>query len=156
MQPEEKENKKLIRVVIDTNILISGLFAKSGSIAELMELWIDGRFELATSQEILDELYRVFHKPSIQKHFKPSEDEIVEYIDTVKERAIITPSIYKTDRIKRDSSDNKFLACAVEARADLIVSGDKHLKEVKEFHGIKIVDAKIFVEKIKRGQEKSF
>ena len=71
-----KKDDRPVRAVIDTNILISGLFAESGAIAELMELWLDGRFELVTSEKILSELYRVFHKPTIQKHFNPSEDEL--------------------------------------------------------------------------------
>ena len=111
-----------------------------------MELWINGRFELVTSDEILNELYRVFHKPTIQKHFHPSEDDIEEYLEAIKEKAIITPDLYQTSRIKKDPTDNKFLACAIEAKADFIVSGDKHLKEIKQFHEIRIVDAKTFVE----------
>ena len=98
----------------------------------------------------LYELYRVLHKPSIQKHFSPSEDEIVEYLETIKEKAIITPNLCQIDRIKKDPTDNKFLVSAIEAKADFIVSGDKHLKEIKQFQGIKIVDAKSFVEMVRR------
>ena len=43
-----------------------------------------------------------------------------------------------------------FLACALEAKADYIVSGDKHLREIKHFHGVRIVDVKTFVEKVKK------
>lgn len=125
--PKKNKSKGLVRAVIDTNILISSLFAESGTIAELMELWIDGQFELITSDEILYELYRVLHKPSIQKHFSPSEDEIVEYLETIKEKAIISPNLCHIDRIKKDPTDNKFLVSAIEAKADFIVSGDKHL-----------------------------
>lgn len=152
MRSGVKNNKgqRLIKAVIDTNILISGLFAASGTIADLMELWISRKFDLVTSPEILDELYRVLHKPTIQKHFSPSEDEIAEYLEDIKEGAIITPNLYQTNKIKKDPSDNKFLACAIETKADFIVSGDKHLKEVKHFYGIGIVDAKSFVEMIRR------
>lgn len=128
---------------------MSGLFAESGSIAELMGLWLDGRFELVTAEEILSELYRVLHKPTIQKHFNPSEEEITEYLELIREKAIMTPALYQTSRIKKDPTDNKFLAAAVEGKADFIVSGDKHLKEIKQFQGIKIVDAKTFLERVK-------
>jgi hypothetical protein len=143
---KRNKGKRLIRAVIDTNILISGLFTATGTIADLMELWIKGKFELVTSHKILDELYRVLHKRTIQKHFNPSEDEIEEYVEVIKEKAIITPDLYQTGRIKKDPTDNKLLACAMEAKADFIVSGDKHLKEIKQFHEIRIVDAKTFVE----------
>jgi putative PIN family toxin of toxin-antitoxin system len=69
---------KPLKAVLDTNVLVSGLFAESGTIFELMNLWADEQFVLATALEILDELYRVLHKPTIQKHFKPTEKEIVE------------------------------------------------------------------------------
>ena len=55
---------------------------------------------------------------------------------------------YQTDKIDTDPTDNKFLACALEVKADYIVSGDNHLLELKHFHGIQIVDAKAFVEKV--------
>lgn len=147
---KKEENKRIIKAVIDTNVLISGLFAQSGSIAILMKLWIEERFHLIASESILSELYRTLHKPTIQKHFSPSEAIITEYIEAIRERAVITPGLYKTDRIKKDPSDNKFLSCAFEGKADYIVSGDKHLKEVKQFHGIRIVDAKEFVESVQR------
>ncbi len=51
-------------------------------------------------------------------------------------------------RSKQIPADNKFLACALEVKADYIVSGDNHLLELKHFHGIQIVNAKAFVEKV--------
>ena len=147
---KKEENKKTIEAVLDTNIFISGLFAQSGSIAILMKLWTEGGFNLITSEDILSELYRTLHKPTIQKHFNPSKKIITEYLETIREKAVITPGFYQTDQIKNDPSDNKFLSCAVEGKADYIVSGDKHLKEVKQFHGIQIVNAKEFVERVKR------
>lgn len=140
-----------VRAVIDTNVLVSGLFAESGSIAELMALWIEGRFELVTSEEILAELYRVLHKPTIQEHFKPSEDDVTEYLNVLREEAFITPGRYQIDRIKKDPTDNVFLACALEANADFIVSGDKHLRDLKQYQNIKIIDVKGFVERIRKG-----
>lgn len=147
----KRKEKRPLRAVIDTNILVSGLFSESGSIAELMDLWTDGVFELVTSEEIIEELYRTLHKPSVQKHFKPTEDEIIDYIEVIRDRAILTPGLHKTDRIRDDPTDNKFLSAAIEAKADFIVSGDKHLKDVKQFQGIKIVDTKSFVERVRRG-----
>ncbi len=55
----------------------------------------------------------------------------------------------KVDAVKEDPTDNKFLEAAMEADADYIVSGDKHLLKLKEFSGIKIVKAKQFLEMLK-------
>ncbi len=148
---KKNRKEKPAKAVIDTNVLVSGLFAESGAVAELMGLWFDGEFEMMTSEKILSELYRVLHKPSVQEHFKPSEDDIIEYLDTLREKAIITPDLYQTSRITKDPTDNKFLACALEAKADYIVSGDKHLREIKHFHGVRIIDVKAFVERVRKG-----
>lgn len=53
-------------------------------------------------------------------------------------------------RITDDPDDNKFLGCALEAKAYYVVSGDNHLLSLKHFHGIQIVDAKAFVQEIER------
>jgi len=145
-----KKNAKPVKAVIDTNVMVSGLFAESGTIAEVMELWVDGRFELIVSEEILSELHRVLHKPSIKKHFNPTEEEIEEFLEVIRERAVMTPNLYRTDRIKDDPTDNKFLEAAVEGKADFIVSGDRHLTEVKRFMGINIVDVKTFLVRLKK------
>jgi putative PIN family toxin of toxin-antitoxin system len=144
------KRKGPIKAVIDTNVLVSGLFAESGSIAEMMDLWIDERFELVTSEKILSELYRVLHKSTIQEHFKPSEEDIIEYLDTLREKATITPGLYQTDKLQKDPTDNMVLACGLEAKADYIVSGDKHLRNLKQFQGIKVVNVKEFVEKVRK------
>jgi predicted nucleic acid-binding protein len=51
-----------------------------------------------------------------------------------------------------DISDNIFLACAMEAKADYIISRDPHLRNLKHFHGIKIIDVKGFVERVRKGK----
>ena len=147
MKKERKE--KRVKAVIDTNVLVSGLFAEAGAVAELMDLWIDERFEIVTSEDILSELYRVLHKPAIQEHFKPSEDDITEHINLLREKASITSGRYRTARIKKDPTDDKFLACGLETGADYIVSGDRHLLEIKSYQGIQIVNARTFVKKMK-------
>jgi uncharacterized protein len=144
----ERKGKR-VKAVIDTNVLVSGLFAEAGAVAELIALSVEERFELVTSEEILSELHRVLHKPTIREHFKPSEDDIIEYIKILREKAIITADRYRTGRIKKDATDDKFLACALEAVADCIVSGDRHLLEIKSYQGIQIVDARTFLKRMK-------
>ena len=71
----------------------------------------------------------------------------------IREKAFtVTKDLYSTDKIIVDPDDNKFLACALEAKADFIVSGDNHLLEIKHYHGIQIVDAKSFIKKIMPGK----
>ena len=61
---------------------------------------------------------------------------------------MVTQDLYQTDKILSDPDDNKFLGCALEIKADYIVSGDNHLLSLKHFHGIQIVDAASFIRTI--------
>jgi len=139
-----------LRAVIDTNVFISGIFGKDSLSAKLQDLWINQEFELATSIKILKEISRVLQYPKIKDHFKPKDETIRRFFRLVFRKAIITKDLYATDRITDDPSDNKFLACALEAKADYIVSGDRHLRDLKQFHGVKIIDVKAFMEKARK------
>ena len=140
--------KKPVRAVIDTNLFISGLFAGKGYSSQLQDLWVSGAFELAVSEKILKEIENTLLKPNIYKRLFLEAGEEVSIISLIREKAfVITADLYQTDKIKTDPSDNKFLACALEVKADYIVSGDNHLLELKHFHGIQIVDAKAFIKR---------
>lgn len=140
-----------LRAVVDTNLFISGLFGKDTLSSTLQNLWVSREFELATSIEILREVSRVLQYPKIRERFKPKDENIRRFFKLIFRKAIITKDLYSTDRITDDPSDNKFLACALEAKADYVVSGDNHLREIKHFHGIKIIDVKAFVERVRKG-----
>jgi len=117
--------------------------------ANLQQLWVSGAFELAVSEEILLEIAATLQKPSIQKELFLKTEEIGEIVNLIREWAfIVTKDLYKTDRITADPDDNKFLACALEAQSDFVVSGDNHLLSLKHFHGIQIVDAYTFTRKV--------
>lgn len=138
-----------LKAVIDTNLSISGLFAKDSLSAQLQDLWINQDFELVTSIEIIKEISRVLNYPRIKEHFKPKDKTIKRFFRLIFRKAIISKDIYHTDKIVDDPTDNKFLACALEKKADYIVSRDPHLRNLKHYHGIQIVDAATFIEKVR-------
>ncbi len=143
------KKKKPVRAVIDTNLFINGLFADKGYSSQLQDLWVSGAFELAISEKILKEIENTLLKPHIPKRLFLEAGEETSIISLIREKAfVVTADLYQTDKIKTDPTDNKFLACALEVKADYIVSGDNHLLELNHFHGIQIVDAKAFVEKV--------
>ena len=137
-----------LRAVIDTNLFISGLFGKDTVSARLQNHWINLDFTLVTSIDIIKEVNRVFHYPRIQERFNPREETLKRFFRLIFRKAVITKDRYKTDRITEDPTDNKFLACALEGKADYIVSRDPHLRNLKHYHGIQIIDASTFVSKI--------
>jgi putative PIN family toxin of toxin-antitoxin system len=139
-----------LRAVVDTNLFISGLFGKDTLSAVLQDLWVHREFELATSIEILREVSRVLQYPRIRERFKPKDENIRRFFRLIFRKAIITKDLYSTDRITDDPSDNIFLACAMEAKADYIVSRDPHLRNLKHFHGVRIIDVRAFVEKVRK------
>ena len=143
------KKRRPVRAVIDTNLFVSGLFANQGYSYQLQELWFSGAFELAVSEQILKEIENTLLKPHIRKRLFLEDGEQQSIIGLIREKAtVISADLYQTDKITADPTDNKFLACALEVQADYIVSGDNHLLELKHFHGVQIVDAKAFVEKV--------
>ena len=142
--------ERKLRAVIDTNLFISGLFAKDSLSAQLQNLWINQDFELVTSVEIIKEISRVLNYPRIQERFKPSRRKHPKVFPADLQKGnSFQKDIYQTDKIVDDPTDNKFLACALEKKADYIVSRDPHLRNLKHYHGIQIVDATTFIEKVK-------
>ena len=134
--------------VIDTNLFISGLFGRNTVTAQLQELWIQQQFQLGTSLEIMKEVIRVLQYPRVKKHLIDDEETVRRFFRLVFRKAIVARDDFQTDRIVDDPTDNKFLACALEIKADYIVSGDNHLLSLKHFHGTQIVDAASFIKKI--------
>ena len=140
----------VLKAVIDTSVMVSVAFPKGELARELRDMIADGAFTLVTSKEIVAEFYRVLHYPRILKQFNASKDDIDEFIGMVMQHALFTKAKCGLRKITEDPSDDMFLACAMEAKADFIVSRDPHLRNLKQFHGIRIIDVKEFVEKIRK------
>ena len=87
--------------------------------------------------------------PRLVKLHQYSPREINQFLKEVAGSAIITPGIMKLDVIESDPTDNKYLECAVEGKADLIISGDHHLTDLKAYRGIEIVSPAEFLKAVK-------
>lgn len=136
--------------VIDTNLFISGLFGQNTTTSQLQELWIRQEFWLGTSLEIMKEVGRVLQYPRIKDRLIDDDETVRRFFRQVFRKAIVAKGAFQTDRIIDDPTDNKFLACALEIKADFIVSGDNHLLSLKHFHRTQIIDAKTFIGKVKK------
>ena len=138
----------LLRVVVDTNNIISGTIMNHGPSYETLEAWRKGEFILLTSKAIIKEVERVLHYPRIQKKYHLTEKKIKQVVNNLIKYAVVTPGELKLKVIKEDPPDNEVLACAVEGKANFIVSGDEDLKRLNIYRGIRIIDAKEFVKNI--------
>ncbi len=132
-----------MRLVIDTNILISGLLSSTSLPAHLLVLWREGRFDLLTSADQLDELMRVTRYPKIRERLVPALagrliNEIRDLAIPLRDLPVVTAS--------PDPSDNYLLAMASAGSADFLVTGDKDdLLVLKLFAGAKIMTVRDFL-----------
>jgi putative PIN family toxin of toxin-antitoxin system len=132
-----------VRLVVDTNILISALLAGTSLPAHLIVLWREGRFDLLTSADQLDELMRVTRYPKIRERLAPALagrliNEIRDLAVLLTELPVVTAS--------PDPYDNYLLAMAAAGAADFLVTGDKRdLLALKLFEGTKIITVRDFL-----------
>jgi len=144
LSAKQEEGDELISVVPDTNILVSGSIVPYGNPAFILDSWRAGKIQLVTSLEILDEFRRV-----MAENFDVPKDDIDFFSAFIIWKGIVVEPKQKIDIIKEDPSDNKILEAAIEGKADYIVSGDEHLKNIGSFEGIKIVSPAEFVKILK-------
>ncbi|MBI4303922.1 MAG: putative toxin-antitoxin system toxin component, PIN family [Chloroflexi bacterium] len=129
-----KKKREIRRVVLDTNVFISALLFE-GQASAFVGLWKQGRIIPLVSAQTLKEIIRVLAYPKFdlrEEEIKSIIDEdILPYVETVR----ITREV---KGISSDAGDDIFLTCAVNGRAEAIISGDTHLLSLKEFEGIPI------------------
>ncbi len=123
------------RVVIDTNVLISGLFSTTSTPAQAVEKAVT-KGELVATLETLRELIEKLHSSKFDPYVRRDRrDALLERVASVVEIIDILQLI----RASRDPKDDKFLEAAVNGRADVIVTGDKDLLDLNPFRGIAIL-----------------
>lgn len=132
-----------MRLVIDTNILVSALLAAGSLPAHLLVHWRQGRFELLTSVEQVDELRRVTRYPKIRARLAPAQagrlvNELHGLAITVTNLPVVTAS--------PDPNDNHLLALAEAGAADILVTGDKRdLLALQRHAGTRILGVRAFL-----------
>ena len=115
------------------------------SSAQLIDRWREQRFILVTSPEIIIEIIRVLEYPHISKKYKLSKSDIQSLLTLIEHEAVVIPKLPAVHVIKEDPDDDKFLACAIAAKAEYIVSGDQHLLGLGSYKSISIVTVKEFL-----------
>jgi putative PIN family toxin of toxin-antitoxin system len=126
------------RVVIDTNVIVSGLARRLGTPARVLALRHDPAVTLISSEELLAELGRVLRRPSTQYFTGYSSADVSEFVSEWRNvNEVVEPTV-RIDA-SRDPTDNRVLEAALAGHADYIVSGDRDLLALGEFDGIPIV-----------------
>ncbi|MGB9896244.1 MAG: putative toxin-antitoxin system toxin component, PIN family [Thermoproteota archaeon] len=136
-----------VKAVLDTNILISLLFKKALA-KEISKVMKKKSIEFYSSEEILKELARVLTYPKIEEVLEKAGVNKKTALEALTEKLKIVNPKVKLNVIRRDPSDNKVLECALEAGAEYVITGDKHLLELKKFRKIEVVTMRKFLEKL--------
>lgn len=136
-----------MRIVADTNVLISATFWKGDSF-KIIEKVENKEIELIISKEIIEEYANVLNYEEIREKVKTKSLAARFTIGAIIGMATIVQPKEKVDIIKEDSDDNKFLEAALEGKADFIISQDNHLLKIREFKGIKILKPEEFLKRL--------
>lgn len=129
-----------MRVTVDTNVLISAL-GWNGAEAAVIEMVLESRLELCLSAQILSEFYRVIKYPK----FGFTDQEIDGFIGRLLPYVVFVTPTQNINVVLADPDDNKIIECAIEGKSNYIISGDKHLLQLHEHGGIKILRASEFL-----------
>ena len=138
-----------MRVVVDTNVLVSGLLF--GSLPrEIVEIAQAGAITVCVTESTVEELLRVSLYPKFEEErlrLLPNFETVFDAFLSNSHRIPEPDSV--PDVVTADPSDSIFLACAVAAQAKYVISGDKHLLDLKSFAGIPIMTPRQFLMRLK-------
>ena len=131
--------RALLKVVLDTSIVVRVYINPYGPAARILRYWEEGQYDLIVSDAILTEYRETLNYPRIQRRHRLDAVAIARTIRLIYDRATVVEPTETIDAIKNDESDNRFLECAVAGGAAYIVSADNHLLTLGVYRDIQIV-----------------
>jgi len=133
-----------MRVVLDTVIFVRALINPHGKWGRLL-FKLSERYVVVLSPEIIEEILSVLYRPSLRQRFPEMVEpaRLKRILATLEEAEVVEPT--KKLSLCRDPHDDKLFECAVEGRAQYIVSEDRDILDVGEYEGIKTITAEEFI-----------
>jgi putative PIN family toxin of toxin-antitoxin system len=128
-----------MKVVLDTNIVVSRYLSPLGNPARLLTMWEKGVFDLVVSEPILTEYQRVLAYPRIRDRHQMTDEEIAAVVDGFRSFAVLVEPTVSLNVVQNDPSDNTFVEYALAAGAEYVVSGDPHLLRIGHYEEIQIL-----------------
>ena len=125
---------------------MSAVLVRGSNAWTILELAREGSFRLIASEDILDEIARVLAYPKLAKRHGLSVSGIAAFLEKSRAHAVIAAPSGRLDVIAADPADNRYLECVLAGNAGYIVSGYHHLLDIREYRGIRIVNAASFLE----------
>ena len=137
-----------MRIVIDTNVFVSSFFSPEGNPRVIIDLWKTVKMILCVTEEILEEYVEVLARLGLA-----DEPELKELLQLFQRRSniVFVTSAPIFPVIEKDPDDDKFVGCAIASEAKIVISGDKHLQELKNFKDIQILSPVEFLKRYRSG-----
>jgi|SRR3989344_542850 len=128
-----------MKIVIDTNVWLSGIFWE-GEASKILEKAEKKDVQIIISEDILSEIIKVLNRESkFQKYILDLRLSIEYLLRTILSISNLIETKIKLDVIKEDPKDNIILEAAIDGKVEYLISYDKHLLNMIEFRGIKII-----------------
>jgi uncharacterized protein len=138
------KNGDSIRIVVDTNVWIGFLIGKV--LAGLSESIVNDKVQILFSEELFDELVTVLRRPKFERYF--SQDDVAELVSLLRLKAEFVDIVLNFNEC-RDPKDNFLLDLGVSGNADYLITGDEDLLSLNPFHGVRIVNFRMFQDILK-------
>jgi putative PIN family toxin of toxin-antitoxin system len=120
-----------LRVVLDTNVWVSGLLLPTSNAGKILKGWDEARFEVILSSYILEEIGKVLAYPKIKKRLEWDGAKIQHYLDLLVFFAEIVDVPEISAHVEADPNDSPILSALITSDADFLVSGDSDLSDLK-------------------------
>jgi uncharacterized protein len=144
----------MLQVVIDTNVFVSALIAPHSTPAQILRFWQLQTFELSSCEKAIGELDEVLRRPHLVEKYAIDNRKRESLINIIRGEIIMVAGDSLKGIVQADPKDDMFVACAVEGQVKYIVSGDKHLRNLKRYQAIRIVEPAYFLKILERCHSK--
>jgi putative PIN family toxin of toxin-antitoxin system len=143
-----------MRVVLDTNILVSSTLGPMGRPAAIMKALQEGLYELVLSESIMDEYRDAMGGPDVRKRFRYTDFQIEEAVQGFRALStVVEPDL--SVRVAPDPDDDHIIGCAIAGEADYIVTGDNKLLTVGSYRGIQLLNPAAFLLLLEREEPRN-
>jgi putative PIN family toxin of toxin-antitoxin system len=137
------------RVVFDTNLFVSSVLVKNGLPAQALQAWRERKFSLLISPPMIQEIRHTLGYDRIRRKYQVTDQDVDDLVALLEKNGLVVKGEADTaGAIPDDPDDEQILACAVDGRADFIVSGDRHLLDLKQYADMPVLTVREFIELI--------
>ncbi len=134
-----------MRVVIDTNVIVSALISPGGTPRLIVRHWEAGRFSLVVSNDLLTEYGEVLRRPRISARHGRSHAQLKKIVRSFGQVGILVVTGSQERVVPTDPGDDMLFACAVAGGASYVVSDDAAVHAVREYQGIRVLSSQTFL-----------